>query len=154
MTFGKLGTAPNDQGGFTYANNTNPLLNSKIFGINYWGWVMPMNPVTFATKEAALAIASVVGGKIVPDPQAVNWKLGVPAEFGYTPYPNSEVYAVELPGKLPVNCGYFCEVMGNDVAFNNAYDKSEAICNELLGIPVDPSLADKLFHAFSTFLPL
>lgn len=150
MTFNRLGTSPNNEGGYTYDNSKNPLLVQHIMGNNSpWGrYPSPMNPATFASFPAASAIAAVLGGVVVPDPQASNWNLLL---FGQK-FPNDHVFAVALPGKAPINAGYICEVMGNDIAYPTAHAKSKAICEDSLKEAVDWSLADRLFDAFSAFL--
>lgn len=149
MEFGKLGTYPNDQGGFTYDKFKNPLLVQGIWGSNFWLYrPSPMNPVTFATLDAAEAIAEVLRGKVVPDPNAANWNLFIRTNAGFVPYPSSAVYAIKLPGKALINAGYICDAMGNDVGFPTAARKSEAICADN-GLAFDSRLADKLFDAFN-----
>lgn len=148
MIYGKLGTVFTDDGN-SYENERNPLLTQNIMGYNYGLYrPSPMNPSTFATLPAAFAIATVVGGKVVADPNAANWNL---LEYGVK-FPVAQVYAVQLPGRDPVNAGHICAVMGNDIAYGSAHRKSEVICDELLGLPRDYELADKLFAAFGTFL--
>lgn len=151
MIFNKLGTAPNNEGGFTYDAYKNPLLIPFIMGNNTpWGRVAsPMNPATFASFSAAAAIAAVLGGTVVPDPTASNWNL----LLNGTKFPNDQVFAIARPGKAPVNAGYICDVMGNDIAYPTADAKSAAICRDSLHEEsVDWSLAERLFSAFASFL--
>lgn len=152
MELGKLGTAPNDQGGYTYEHERNPLLIQGIHSYNFGIWrPTRMNPVMFATLAAATAIAKVLGGEVVPDPVATNFNL-LAGPFGPA-FPVSQVYAVKLPNGFIFNAGYVCGVMGNDVAFNSMERKSQVICEEQLFMPVDPMLAEKLWVAFAPILP-
>jgi len=148
MIFGKLGTFATENG-FEYDNAKNPLLITNIQGYNYGMYrPSPMNPSTFASLPAASAIAAAVGGRVVADPNAANWNLLL---YG-SKFPVSNVYAIQLPGKEPVNAGHICAVLGNDIAYNTEARKSEVICGELLQVPFDPSLAGRLFDAVNVFL--
>lgn len=147
MTYNKLGTYANDQGGFTYDSARNPLLIQNIRGNNTpWGrYPSPMNPATFATFSAASAVAAALGGTVVADPMAANWNL----LLGSMKYPNDQVFAIQIPGHpFPVNAGYICDVMGNDVAYPTADAKSKAICEDSLKSEViDWSLAERIYAA-------
>jgi hypothetical protein len=98
------------------------------------GWV-PMNSSYFATPEAAAAIAKVVGGEAIPDPMM--------APFTFT----AKSLAIRMPNGIVVNAGLICAVMGNDAYYANAGTKSGEICN-MLQLPFDANLADRLFEAF------
>lgn len=148
MEFGKLGTIAKEEGGFDYAHERNPLLRQGIYGFNFGLWRPSyMNPVTFATLEAATAIARVLGGFVVPDPNATNWNLRQGPGIWAPVFPVYNVHGIMLPNGMIVNAGAICGVLGNDVAFNSAAGKSQAICAEILFSPTDPNLADRLFEA-------
>lgn len=137
MIFGKFGTAPNDEGGFSYDNHKNPLLIQGVKGFNYSMYrPTDMNPAAFATFQAASAIAQILGGEVVPDPFSSHWNLSIPV---------SAVHAIKLSDGSTINAGYICDVMGNDIAYSSAAAKSYAICMDN-ALPLDLHLADKLFN--------
>lgn len=149
MELGKLGTVPKSEeegGGFIYNEWNNPLLNNKVWAYPPGGHrPHPMNPRNFATLSAATAIARVLGGTVVPHPDAVNWTLNIP---------NSQVYGIEIPGHngyMPL-AGNIVMILGNDIEYNTVSKKSKAICEEILFIPVQPDLAERLWQAVAPLI--
>lgn len=137
MELGKLGTITDGEGNSRYDARRNPLLQPAVISYNPFGWgANLMNPDTYATAPAALAIAKLLNGSVVTDP--------ISARFNAS----AKMLAVQLPDREPVNAGAICAILGNDCAFANERMKSGAIC-ELLGLPYDPTLASNLYRALA-----
>lgn len=150
FVIGQLGTTTDSEGTTSYQALRNPLLVGGVIGINDNGSSNPMNPNTFAQGLVADAIAGALGGEVVNDPQAENWKvfrIQVTDDGQWSTLVPVRVLAVQIPDRLgPMNAGYICDILGNDVAYGSARMKSWEICS-ILDLPFDPSMADTLYRA-------